>query len=146
MKIEKLNNWLVLLANFGVILGLVFLGVEISQSNKATIASTYQDRISEIESSYQNIALSDYLPAIYEKIDSEGTSSLTNIELRRVRNWESARIYRMQGQYYQYEQGFLNERSYQDLVRGVRLFLPMWKAVGADTDALDPALLNLAQQ
>ena len=64
MSIEKLNSWLSLTANFGVILGLIFLGIEISQSNKATIAATYQARISEIEASYQNAALSDYLPGI----------------------------------------------------------------------------------
>ena len=49
-------------------------------------AITYQARISEIEASYQNMALSDYLPSIYDKIDSDGIESITNIELRRVRN------------------------------------------------------------
>lgn len=143
MKIEKLNSWLGLIGNFGVILGLVFLGVEINQSNKATVASTYQARISEIELSYQNAALSDYLPAIYEKLESEGIESVSELELRRIRDWENARIYRMQGQYYQHQQGFLDQRSYNDLIRGVRSFVPLWEVVRADMSVLDPALLSI---
>ncbi len=146
MNTSKINEWLSLAGNFGVILGLVFLGVEISQSNRATIAATYQGRMSEIEASYQNAALSDYLPAIYEKIDNEGIESITNIELRRIRDWETARIYRMQGQYFQYQQGFLDERSYQDLIRGIRAFLPTWEAVGAEMDSLDPELMEIVRQ
>jgi hypothetical protein len=146
MNIDKINSWLAITANFGVILGLVFLGVEVSQSNRATVASTYQARISEIETSYQNAALSDYLPAIYDKIDNDGIDSISNTELRRIRDWETARIYRMQGQYYQYQQGYLDDRSYQDLIRGVQAFIPIWEKVGADINALDPALLATAQK
>ena len=146
MNLEKLNIWLSLVANFGVLVGIIFLAVEINQSNKATIAATYQSRISEIETSYQNSALSDYLPNIYEKIDNEGIGSITGLERRRARNWESARIYRMQGQYYQYQQGFLDERSYRDLLRGGRDFLPVWEALGADIDALDPDFLEIIRE
>ena len=146
MQIEKLNSWLALVANFGVILGLIFLGIEISQSNRITVAATYQARISEIEASYQNSALSDYLPAIYDKIQTEGVESISSIELRRVRDWEDARIYRMQGQYYQYQQGFLGENSYQDLVRGGKAFLPRWESFGIDLGALDSDFLEAIRE
>ena len=39
MKIEKLNEWLGIAANLGVILGIVFLVIEINQSTKATAAA-----------------------------------------------------------------------------------------------------------
>ena len=39
MKTEKLNEWLAITANLGVILGIVFLVLEISQSTKATAAA-----------------------------------------------------------------------------------------------------------
>jgi hypothetical protein len=39
MKVEKLNDWLAVAANFGVILGIVFLVLEINQSTKATAAA-----------------------------------------------------------------------------------------------------------
>jgi len=146
VKTEQLNGWLTLLANFGVILGLVFLAVEINQSNKATEASTYQARISEIEASYQNAALSDYLPGIYEKFENEGLESISAIELRRLQDWEMARIYRIQGQYYQYQQGYLDERSFQDVIGGGRLFLPRWDALSLDLGALDPDFLDIIRE
>ena len=39
MNTEKLNDWLGIAANLGVILGIVFLVIEISQSTKATAAA-----------------------------------------------------------------------------------------------------------
>lgn len=39
MKIQKLNNWLTLLANVGVIAGIVFLGIEVQQSSNIAIAN-----------------------------------------------------------------------------------------------------------
>jgi hypothetical protein len=146
VKTEQLNGWLTLLANFGVILGLVFLGVEINQSNRATEASTYQARISEIEASYQNAALSDYLPGIYDKFEKEGLESISDIELRRLQDWEMARIYRIQGQYYQYQQGYLDERSFRDVIGGGRLFLPRWEALSLDLGALDPDFLDIIRE
>ena len=146
MNIDKLNNWLSLIANFGVILGLVFLGVEMNQSNNATIAATYQARISEIQASYQNSALSGYMPIIYDKIEKDGLDSLSSIELRRVQDWELARMYRMQGQYYQYQQGYLDESGFEDLIRGGRSYLPMWKNLGLDLNTLDSDFNSILQQ
>jgi hypothetical protein len=39
VKTVKLGEWLAIAANFGVIVGIVFLGVEINQSTEATVAS-----------------------------------------------------------------------------------------------------------
>jgi hypothetical protein len=40
METNRLNNWLTLIANFGVIAGIVFLGLEIQQSNRIAIVGT----------------------------------------------------------------------------------------------------------
>ena len=143
MEIEKLNGWLALLANLGVILGLVFLGLEISQSNKATEAATYQARISEIEASYQNSALSDYLPGIYDKLEKEGLDSVSDIELRRLRDWEMARVYRIQGQFHQYQLGYLDEHSFQDVLLGGRTFFSRWEALDLDLNELHPDFIAM---
>ena len=141
MKKDELNDWLSLAANLGVILGLVFLGIQISQSNRVTIAATYQARISEIETSFQNSALSEYMPIIYDKIDHDGVSSLTSIEFRRIRDWETARIYRMQGQHYQYQQGYLEDNSFTDLITSARTLLPFWTSLGIDVSTFDPEFI-----
>ena len=51
MNSEKLNNWLSLLANLAVIVGIIVLVIEISQNTQAIRLSSYQDltgRIVEI--------------------------------------------------------------------------------------------------
>ena len=39
MKIENLNQWLALGANFGVLIGIIFLSMEINQSNRIAIGT-----------------------------------------------------------------------------------------------------------
>ncbi len=46
MTMDKLNNWLTLLANFGVIAGIVFLAIEIQQ-NTEMMQSQTRDSITE---------------------------------------------------------------------------------------------------
>lgn len=40
MNLDQLNKWLTLAANFGVLAGIIFLGLEIRQSNRIAIATT----------------------------------------------------------------------------------------------------------
>ena len=40
MDTDRLNRWLTLIANIGVIIGIVFLALEIQQANRIAIAST----------------------------------------------------------------------------------------------------------
>ena len=47
MKIEKINSWLGLAANCGVIVGLIFLIVEIDQSNRIAVYSAESTRRSQ---------------------------------------------------------------------------------------------------
>ena len=42
MDTDRINRWLTLTANFGVIVSLLFLAYEINQSTKATIAAASQ--------------------------------------------------------------------------------------------------------
>lgn len=44
MKLEKLNQWLSLLANIGVLVGLIFLIAELNQSNRIAVYSAESTR------------------------------------------------------------------------------------------------------
>jgi hypothetical protein len=118
-----------ILANVGVILGLVLVVVEIRQSNEQAAAAAYQSRIGDIEVAFQQFALSAQLPAIYVKLQESGLKSLSTEERDRVRSWESARRTRMQGQYYQHEQGFLDESAYRVMLRAARVQSSLWQAL-----------------
>ena len=52
MKLDSINRWLTLIANLGVMAGIIFLAVELRQNTVATelsAASSFQDRFSAIE-------------------------------------------------------------------------------------------------
>jgi len=142
MNLDNLNKWLSLLSNLGVVLGLVFLGIEIRQSSLINEATVYQNRISQLESSFQSSALSDYIPVIQEKLETSGIEALDPIELRRLRDWETARIYRMQGQWRAYSQGLLDENSYDVMIGAAGRSYVGWERLGILFGRFDPAFLT----
>ena len=111
MNLDKLNNWLVLIANVGVVIGIFALVTELNHSSRLAEVSAFQNRMTEIQEAYVQLALSNDLTSIIEKYESEGVNSLSPVEFRRMRAWETGVINRMQGQYFQYQQGFLGRLS-----------------------------------
>jgi hypothetical protein len=107
MNVEKASHWFSLIANAGVLIGIFAVALELNQASRLSEANAYQTRSSEITTSLVELALSEDLAIVLVKLDEEGVSSLSPTELRRARAWNSAVIRRMQSQYYQYEQGFL---------------------------------------
>ena len=69
---NALNKWLTLLANFGVVAGLIFLAIEVNHSSRLAEVAAYQSRIQEIQTVRREIALSPELASMYEKFSSQG--------------------------------------------------------------------------
>ena len=130
LKKIDLSQTVGILANVGVILGLVLLSMEIRQSNKQAEATAYQTRIDSIGGAAQQYSLSSILPAIYIKLDDAGVDSLDAEERNRVLNWEQARRLRMEAQFYQYQQGFLDESAYRTMLRTAQSHLSLWTEIG----------------
>lgn len=127
MKKIDLGQTFGILANIGVIAGIIFLAVEIDQSTKQASATAYQQRVNAIDVANSLLALSDDLPDIYVQINESELVSLTPTELFRVNRWEIARINRMEGQYYQYQQGFLDQMAYERMLGAASSVLPIWR-------------------
>ena len=130
MNTDRLNAWLSLFANIGVVIGLVVVIFEIRESNRQTISSTNVARYSEIETSMRDAALSEYLPEIYVIVQESGVRELNEEQLFRLRSWEMARILRMEGQYVQYHDGYLPETGYQIMLKTAEELAPLWKELG----------------
>jgi len=133
MKLNQLNSWLNLIANIGVLAGIVFLAIEINQSNLQAQSATYQARTNEIENSQREFALSETLPMTYIKLNESGVDSLTPLEFSRVYNWEQARISRLQSQFHHYQLGFLDDASYNTMMEVGTRNLSLWKELGIST-------------
>ncbi len=117
------DTWIQLLGMLSVLGGLVALVIELNQSQRLSQASAYQTRISEIQEAPRELAWSERLAELLQKFDSQGIASLSVSERSRVVAWSSAVQWRMQGQFYQYPQGCLEEaalqRTLDDLANGI---------------------------
>ena len=120
---DRLNRWLSLIANIGVVVGLFLLIAEVNHASRLAEVEAYQTRIRDIQELNIQLGLSDSLADILSKADSEGVESLTPSEFRRAKSWYSAIMRGMQGQYYQYQNGFLDrvsiDRTLTDIADGI---------------------------
>lgn len=79
MNMERLNRWLALVANIGVVAGIVFLGFEIQQNTAATHSSTVQSVTDISTTGLREYAANANLARIRMKGDFE-YSSLSELE------------------------------------------------------------------
>ncbi len=117
MKLDSLNKWLTLLANFGVVAGLVMLALELNHARRLAETDAYVARTQAIGNHFTQYALSENFAELYGRSRNEGLDSLTEVERSRIFGWELARMYRVAGQYYQYEQGFLDKETIDNAMR-----------------------------
>ena len=140
LSFAKVANFLSVV---GIIGSLIFIGLELRQNQKLAMTNAYQTRLSEMQQAMVNLALSKDLAAIMIKLKLEGADALTEAELFRARTWAKGVQWRMESQYYQYKQGFLDDlainRTLDDIVtQGLyeewqklglsdRLYPPEWR-------------------
>ena len=65
---ERINQWLSLLANVGVVFGLVFLAYELKQNRDASVLDAVQANREQRISLYTSIRDSEFLPPIEHKL------------------------------------------------------------------------------
>ena len=105
---EKLNTWIALIANVAVLVGIIFLVVEISQNTQALKASAIQASTSTAR---ENISMLIENPSLIEIIRKD-PSELTEAE--RLRGYWLSRHFwlSMQGLYQQWSLGVLPESEW----------------------------------
>jgi len=83
-SVDKMNQWLTLVANLGVIAGLVFLGYEVRQNTNIAMASAYRDNIQDI-AEWRELFISDAEVArLYATYSSEGLRALGDTDQGRI--------------------------------------------------------------
>ena len=135
MGSDKLNSWLSLLANLGVVAGLAILIVEINQTNNLAEAEAAQSRSDQIMQAQKDYALSEYIPEITTKYLENGIGALSAAEISRLKAWENARRIRMSSQYRQYLRGYLDRETADRTVQDAALtFAEVWDDLGLEID------------
>lgn len=109
MNTEHLNQWLTLIANFAVLAGIIFLGIEIRQNSDLMRIQIQQSRADAAMASLGDEYNSPYIPNIRVKIDNG--DSLTPDEEYRYREWFRALNRGQDNVLFQYNSGMLTGNS-----------------------------------
>ena len=144
MNSDRINRWLTLGANIGVLIGLVLLVIEARHAINLSESDAYRHRGTEIQEAYQQVALSlDFFAAIMVKASEKGVDSLTPVENLRLSSWYTGVLLRMQNQFNDYTLGYLDETSYRLMLRAGAGFLPLCQELGVKLeDDFDPKFLQ----
>ena len=138
MKKIDLSQTITILANLGVIAGIVFLAIEINQNTESldesrnlAIAQAQQQRRSQLDDSFRSLANSEYLPGIFVKYREQGLDALSDEELQRF-IWQSCSGFaRIDATHAWYQRGYVDEEEYQEGIRRLVIQLaPRWQDIG----------------
>ena len=147
MNTDKVNRWLTLGANLGVLVGIVLILIELNQNADLMKAQITQARANQLGTLYDTIIHSDYWPEIEAKryaanSDDEWIELLTPAELVRVQYRYFRDFDDIRNQYYQYQEGYLPKRVWDSstraqIVRMMRLAAALdrkWISVDAERE------------
>jgi hypothetical protein len=133
-------DWLTLVTNLGVILGLILLAYEIREANKLATTQATIEMLDQMQQVSTDFSESEFMPNIYAKIGApiwaagnqppSDISQLTELERARLFSWERGVMLRMSGHYYQYIQGYQDEQTAETVLSAARTKYPLWKALG----------------
>ena len=83
MNIDSVNKWLTLVANFGVIVGIIFLAIEVNQNNQLMEAEARSLRNSSTADSYFLVAKnSDIASILLKDLKNEVLTELENFRIQ----------------------------------------------------------------
>ncbi len=109
MKKVSLDTWIQLIGMLGVLGGLMFVGLEMQQTQNIAIAGQAQARA--------QMSSASILAAVEAGIDFYGQKSRSNIQLSeesiQQRNYANLAYIRIENDYYQYQQGLMSEEVWQ---------------------------------
>lgn len=131
MKLQKLNEWLLLLTNVAVVAGIVFLAVEIQQNNKLLASGSRQAMLQNDQA-----GLLVALDNVDSLIQMDGSGPLSQSDQIRISAIYLIDLRNREFEFFQYKNGLLDEASwvsYREIIK-INHTTPMgrmwWEKVG----------------
>ena len=113
MNTSRINDWLQIVGLFGVIGSLVFVGLQMKQTQEVALSAIYQERAnSSVEHIASSVSNSTFVSAI-AKIYGNDPSSLTTEERIVLEYLAGNEMTLHENNHFQYQQGFLSEEHWQ---------------------------------
>ncbi len=136
MNADRVNRWLTLGANVGVVIGLILLLIEIDQNNDLARAQIHQTRADSWGNFRLTLGDSEHLLSAWMKFqdaggpeDPDAIDKLDNLEKSRVRQLLLHRYSDYDNLYYLYKQSYLDEEYYvHRVVPSIKRLAPSWRS------------------
>ena len=107
MKLDQVNKWLTLMANAGVLAGIIFLSLEINQSNRIAVQEAHSNLTSEL-GEVQNLILENQeLARVMSKLATGG--ELSPEEQVQAVSFAWTFVNQAAALYLTYENGFISD-------------------------------------
>lgn len=124
MLTEKINDWLQIVGMVGVIGSLIFVGLQLKQSQDIAVSGQYQARLDSVIAAKGNLLQSETFIAAMRKAESgEPLESVDFLVLdlaigQAFDNWES--------NHFQYVNGYVDEEHWQAIEREIEQWFSMF--------------------
>ena len=110
MNFDKLNQWLSLVSNLGVLVGIIFLAIEMDQ-NTAMMRAQTRDAMTEKQMSFYSQILED--PGITESfLTISGYVDEFNLQSAQANNLYRSQLRMWENEWYQYQQGLFEDEEF----------------------------------
>jgi hypothetical protein len=138
MKKIDLSQIVNTIATLGVIVGIVFLVVELDQNSDLLRAQIHQSRSDSYEAFVVDSADSEFFLPAWEKFRAAGEpgdvaalDALTPIERARIERYFQGRLGGYDNLFFQFRSGYLDPDFYESRVVGsIRTYLPVYEELG----------------
>jgi hypothetical protein len=138
---ERINKWLTLLANFGVLVGIIFLAVEVRQSNRIAIATTEISVRDQYRSNNELVLVNDAVAELLVKA-ADANAEFSAVETEKLYAYLYVYINTWMGIEIAYKNGMLPRATFElalDDVRIVLQYYPALRPVAEDVIASYPS-------
>lgn len=133
MKKIELGQSLEIIANVGVLVGIIFLAIEVNQNTAMIEAEMSQNRAESAMSEAQSLYNSDYLPEILVALRKG--EPITDVQTERIVHWFRSFNRNLDNQLLLYRQGMLGD----DVLRSMELAI-------LDTIVFTPVTVEIWEQ
>ena len=156
MDTDKVNRWLTLTANLGILIGLALLIVEIRQNSELMHAQINMERTASTIETLVNAANDGFVATIqsqlYEEVEGFPMAlgwleTLTPEEQQRYRFWVLARLYEFNNDWFQCTKGLVEAATCdRELRTRMRRYLYRYYEFGVDFSRQPPGFIKAMQE
>jgi hypothetical protein len=121
MKSESINQWVAMAANLGVVLGLMFLGLELNQNNNLNRANAINSLFSSGLTLNDNLAINTELANVLAKANNNET--LSGSEYIQFQGFIEGGLQRIWFDYQQINNGLITKEEFSQRIPRFKFFV-----------------------